>query len=122
MEESLKSLAVILLLPVLCLGAASPDVAIYPGGVVNERISKSNLEQGPQFAELVAYLSTDDFEKVDDYYKKIGALDVGRSRNLNATMKYVVLKFPGKKYQVSLSRVAADPRHATIIQYFLLKQ
>jgi hypothetical protein len=37
--------------------------------------------------------------------------------DINADMKFAVLRFPGKKFQVGLSRVAADKRHGTVVQF-----
>jgi len=108
----LKSLVGVLLVAVSCLGS-SPDVAIYPGAVFDEQVSKSVRKSNPDNA---AYNSTDAFEKVDEYYKKAGSEDVPHSRNISADMKFVVLRFPGKKFQVQLSWMSADKRHGTVIQ------
>jgi hypothetical protein len=116
----LKSLIAGLLLALVCVGA-TPDVPPYPGAVADKALTASNREHGPQFAELTVYTTTDAFEKVDEYYKKIGAQDVPRSRNFVPSMKYVSLRFPGKQFQVALSWSASDQRHITIIQIFLLK-
>lgn len=48
--------------------------------------------------------------------KKAGSEDVTHSRNISADMKYVLLRFPGKKFQVQLTWVAADKKHGTLIQ------
>src|SRR5260370_42649468 len=101
-----------MLLVFVCLGSP-PDVAVYPGAVVDEQVSKSIRKSNP---ENVAYNTADGFEKVDDYYKNIGSQDVPHSRNINANMKYVVLRFPGKTFQVQLSWVEADKKHGTVIQ------
>jgi hypothetical protein len=112
-EIVLKSLVVGVLLVFVCLGS-SPDVAVYPGAVVDEQVSKSIRKSNPA---NVAYNTADVFEKVDDYYKKLGSQDVPHSRNTTADMKYVVLRFPEKKFQVQLSYVAADKKHGTVIQF-----
>lgn len=108
----MKSIGVMLLLAFPCLGF-SPDVAVYPGATVEEQVSKSVRKSNP---ENVAYNSTDSFDKVDAFYKRAGSEDVPHSRNINADMKYVVLRFPGKKFVVQLSWNAADKRHGTVIQ------
>jgi hypothetical protein len=109
----LKFVVVGMLLVFISLGF-SPDVAVYPGATVDEQVSKSVRKSNPQ---NVAYNTPDGFEKVDDYYKNLGSQDVPHSRNIRADMKYVVLRFPGKKFQVQLSFVAADKRHGTVIQF-----
>lgn len=109
----MKSLAVVLVFAFVCLGSP-PDVAVYPGATVDEQVSKSVRKSNP---ENIAYNTADAFEKVDDYYKKAGSEDVPHSRNIQADMKLVVLRFPGKKFQVQLSWVAADKRHGTVIQF-----
>jgi hypothetical protein len=68
--------------------------------------------------QVSAYNAADAFEKLDDYYKKLGSQDVPHSRNISSYMKYVVLSFPGKTYLVQLSCVAADKKHGTVIQLF----
>ena len=67
------------------------------------------------------YTTADSFEKVDEYYKKIGGQEVPHSRNVVPSMQFVVFRFPGKKFQVGLSRPASDQRHITIVQIYLLK-
>ncbi len=116
----MKSLIAGLLLALVCAGA-TPDVPSYPGSVADKELTASNREHGPQFAELTVYTTTDSFEKVDEYYKKIGAQDVPHSRNFVPSMKYVSLRFPGKQFQVALSWSASDKRRITVIQIFLLK-
>jgi hypothetical protein len=111
--ESMKSPVVVIVLVLICLGA-SPDVAVYPGATVDEQVSKSVRKGNP---ENVAYNSTDAFETVDDFYQKAGSEDVPHSRNISTDMKYVVLRFPGKKYQVALSWNVNDKRHGTVIQF-----
>jgi len=108
-----KFLVVVLLLALLCLGS-SPDVVLYPGAVVNEEASKSVRKSN---ADNIAYTTGDAFEKVDAFYKTVGSEDVPHSRNISADMKYVVLRFPGKKFQVQLSWVPADKRHGMLIQF-----
>lgn len=93
---------------------STPDIAVYPGSVVDEQVSKSIRKANP---ENIAYNTTDAFDKVDDYYKKLGSEDVPHSRNGGADMKFVVLRFPGKTFQVQLSWVAADKKHGTVIQF-----
>jgi len=116
----LKSLTAALLFALLCLGAL-PDVATYPGATADAALTASNRQHGPQFSELAVYTTPDSFEKVDEYYKKLGAQDVPHSRNFVPSMKYVSLRFPGKQFQVALSWSASDHRHITIVQIFLLK-
>jgi hypothetical protein len=94
-----------------CFGAP-PDVAVYPGSAVDEAVSKSVRKTNP---ENIGYNPTDAFEKVG---AKAGGEDVPHSRNIGETMKFVMLRFPGKKYQVQLSWVAADKKHGTVIQLF----
>ena len=93
---------------------STPDIAVYPGAVVEEQASRSIRKSNP---ENVVYNTADTFEKVDDYYKNLGSQDVPHSRNGSADMKFVLLRFPEKKFQVQLSWVAADKRHGTVIQF-----
>jgi len=116
----LKTLAAVLLLALICLGA-SPDVAAYPGATVDPALTALNRTHGPQLAELAVYTTADSFEKVDEYYKKIGGQEVPHSRNVVPSMQFVVFRFPGKKFQVGLSRSASDQRHITIVQIYLPK-
>ena len=109
----MKSLVGVLLFALSCLGS-SPDVAVYPGAVLDEQVSKAlRKSTSPDSA---AYNTADAFEKVDEYYKKAGSEDVAHTRNISADMKYVLLRFPGKKFQVQLSWAGADKKHGTVIQ------
>lgn len=110
----MKYLAAATLLAFACLGA-SPDIAVYPGAAVDEQAGNALRKDHPGG---VAYNSADAFEKVDEYYKKLGSQDVPHSRNISSYMKYVVVSFPGKTYLVQLSWVAADKKHGTVIQLF----
>ena len=114
LEKLLKSAIVPLLLAWTCLGAA-PDIAIYPGAVVDEQVTKALRMARP---DGIGYTTPDAFDKVDAFYKNAGSEDVTHTRNINAAMKYVVVRFPGKKFLVQLSWVAADKRHGTVIQLF----
>ena len=114
LEKPLKSAIVVLLLAWTCLGSA-PDVAVYPGAVVDEEVSKALRKDHP---DGIGYNTPDAFDKVDAFYKKAGGEDVSHTRNINAAMKYVVVRFPGKKFLIQLSWVAADKRHGTVIQLF----
>jgi hypothetical protein len=108
----LKYLATAALIAFTCLGA-SPDIAIYPGAVVDEQVSDALRKSVPGG---VAYTTADTFEKVDEYYKKLGGEDVPHMRHINSEGKYARLNFPGKTFQVNLTWVAADKKHGTIIQ------
>ena len=110
----MRSLLAVLLLAFACLGL-SADVPVYPGAVLEEQVSKSIRKSNPENA---AYNTADSFDKVDAFYKKAGSEDVPHSRNIHADMKMLVLRFPGKKFQVGLSWNAADKMHGTVIQIF----
>ena len=109
----MKSLIVVLVFAFVCLGA-SLDVAVYPGAIVEERVSKSVRKSNP---DNIAYNTADAFEKVDAFYKKAGSEDVVKTRNIGPDLKFVALRFPGKKFQVQLSWVATDKQHGTVIQF-----
>lgn len=114
LEKSLKSAILVLLLAWTCLGLA-PDVAVYPGALVDEQVSKALRKDHP---DGIGYNTPDAFDKVDAFYKNAGGADAAHTRNINAAMKYVVVQFPGKKFLVQLSWVAADKGHGTVIQLF----
>jgi hypothetical protein len=64
-----------------------------------------------------AYNSTDPFEKVQDFCKKLGGIDKMHSALNQAQMKYVALTFPGKHFAVQLSWNVNDKKHGTISQF-----
>lgn len=94
------------------------DVPVYPGALVDARVTKAIQEQD---AENVAYTTTDPFDKVDKYYKSLGGQDAPHSRVVNDATTMVGQYFPGKKFYVFLSRLPGDPRHVTEIQ-IIVKQ
>lgn len=109
----MKAFLIILLVGFACF-AAAPDVPVYPGATIEDQVTKATRQNG---ANNIAYNSPDSFEKVDGFYKKLASQDVPHSRNINADMKFVVLRFPGKKFQVGLSWNVNDKRHGTVIQF-----
>ncbi len=114
LEKTLKSTIVLLLLVWTCL-ASAPDVPVYPGAVVDEAVSKDLRKDHP---DGIGYNTADSFDKVEAFYKKAGGEDAPYTRNVSATMKYVVIRFPGKKFLAQLSWVGADTKHGTVIQLF----
>jgi len=114
-EDGLKSLLVVaaLSLVLLCPCLAAVDVALYPGAVVDEQVSQSLRKANP---ENVVYSTTDSFDQVDEFYKKQGSEDLPHTRNISADSKYVLLRFPGKKFQIQLTWMAVDKKHGTLIQ------
>ena len=89
------------------------NVAVYPGAVVDEQVSQSLRNSNP---ENVAYSTTDSFDKVDELYKKQGSEDLPHTRNISENSKYVLLQFPGEKFQIQLTWMAVDKRHGTLTQ------
>jgi hypothetical protein len=110
----MKYLVAATLLALACL-AASPDIAVYPGATVDEQVGNALRKDHPGG---VGYNSVDAFEKVDDYYKKLGGQDVPHSRIASSYLKYVVVSFPGKTSLIQLSWAPADKKHGTVIQIF----
>jgi hypothetical protein len=108
----LKYITIALVCAVLCF-ASGPDVAVYPGAIVEPDVTKTIRKTNPENA---AYNSTDSFDKVENYYKKLGGEDVPHSRNVSESTKFVVMQFPGKNFRVGLSWVAGDKKHGTVIQ------
>ena len=110
----MKSLLSILLLAAIAAWAFAADFPLYPGAVMDDKVSAALRASNPESA---AYNSTDAFEKVEDFYKKLGGIDKIHSRNVSAEMKYAAMTFPGKHFAVQLSWNVHDKKHGTIIQF-----
>jgi hypothetical protein len=113
----LKALCLALILVFSCLAAV--DVAVYPGAILDDQRTKAVQKTTQDHSERVIYSTGDAFEKVDAFYKANGSTDVPRSRAVGANSKYVLLKFPGKKYVVQLSWFAAQNKPGTTILFQL---
>lgn len=109
------SVALIVVSP--CLAAV--DVPVYPGAVLDEQATRMIHRSKPDHPEYVVYNAPDSFEKIEGFYKKLGATDVPHSRNISAEVKYVVLRLPGKTYFVQLSWIAGNKNGATTLLFGL---
>ena len=56
------------------------DLPVYPGALVDVRVTKELQEKDP---ENVGYITTDSCDKVDKYYKSLGGQDAPHSRIVN---------------------------------------
>lgn len=65
----------------------------------------------------IAYKTQDAFDKVEAFYKNAGCEDVPHTRNMSTVLKYVVVRFPGKKFLIQLS-YSPGGRLGTVIQVF----
>ncbi len=115
----MKYFAVFLVASLLCL--ATPDVAIYPGATNDKALTATGRTMNPDYLEYVAYSTADPFEKVDDFYKLQGGVDLPYTRSKKPGIKMVTFKFPGKKFNVLVSWVEKDAAHGTVIQLFQRK-
>jgi hypothetical protein len=109
----LKSAIIPLFLAWTCLSAV-PDVPVYPGAVMDEQVTKSLRKEHP---DGIAYKTPDAFDKVEAFYKNAGSEDVPHTRNMSTALKYVVVRFPGKKFLIQLSW-SPGGRLGTVIQLF----
>jgi len=111
------TLCVSLAVTSVCL--AAPDVPIYPGAVLDEQATRMGRKAKPENPEYVVYRTPDAFEKVEGFYKKLGATDVPHSRNITADSKYVVLRVPGKAYFVQIFWMSVNKSGATTLLFGL---
>src|ERR1019366_6082300 len=92
------SFAILLIFAAMSSPAFAIDVPVYPGAKSNEMLTKADRENQPG---SFAYTTSDSFESVYDFYKKIGNENPHMKTN-TPYYKAAAFTFPGKKFQVAI--------------------
>jgi hypothetical protein len=75
------------------------DVPVYPGATLNQTLTDAMQEKNP---DSVVYITQDGFDKVFEFYRKIGA-ETPTGTLLTKDAKHAGFRFPGKSFGASIS-------------------
>jgi hypothetical protein len=96
MKTAMAHLLLSLSLSSLALAA---DVPVYPGATLSATLTHAMQEKAP---DSVVYTTDDDFDKVFEFYRRIGA-ETPTGTLLTKEVKHAGFKFPGKTFGAVIS-------------------
>jgi hypothetical protein len=96
MKTAMAHLLLLLSLSSLALAA---DVPVYPGATLSATLTQAMQEKDPDSA---VYTTQDDFDKVFEFYRKIGA-ETPTGTLLTKDVKHAGFRFPGKTFGAVIS-------------------
>ena len=94
-----SAMANLLLFLSLSSTAIAADVPVYPGATLSATLTHAMQEKNP---DSVVYTTQDDFDKVFEFYRKIGA-ETPTGTLLTKDVKHAGFRFPGETFGASIS-------------------
>ena len=96
MKTAMAHLLLFLSLSSIALAA---DVPVYPGATISATLTQAMQEKNP---DSVVYTTQDDFDKVFEFYRTIGA-ETPTGTLLTKDVKHAGFRFPGKTFGAVIS-------------------
>ena len=87
------------------------DVPVYPGATLSETLTHAMQERNP---DSVVYTTQDDFDKVCEFYRKIGG-ETPTGTLVTKDVKHAGFRFPGKTFGAVISWRQPSPVPGTMI-------
>jgi hypothetical protein len=105
------AMAHLLLFLSLSSTALAADVPVYPGATLNATLTHAMQERNP---DSVVYTTQDDFDKVCEFYRKIGG-ETPTGTLVTKDVKHAGFRFPGKTFGAVISWRQPSPVPGTMI-------
>ena len=105
------AMAHLLLFLSLSSTALAADIPVYPGATLSAGLTHAMQEKSP---DSVVYTTHDDFDKVCEFYRKIGA-ETPAGKLLTKDVKHAGFSFPGKAFGAVVSWRQASAVPGTMI-------